>query len=96
MTRLIQVNVARSNASLASQLLQLSGVFGRARSTVGASLLAMVVNDDAFKPGKRGAFECFAGKPAPTVERGVRVGASLLAKVVNDDAFPPGKRRAFK
>jgi hypothetical protein len=26
----------------------------------------MVVNDDAYKPDKRGALESIAGKPAPT------------------------------
>ncbi|MVW88102.1 hypothetical protein EI969_19485 [Pseudomonas sp. PB101] len=36
------------------------------RSLVGASLLAMVVNDNACKPDKRGALESIAGKPAPT------------------------------
>ena len=28
---------------------------------------AKLVNDDAFQQDKRGAFECFAGKPAPTL-----------------------------
>jgi hypothetical protein len=36
---------------------------------VGASLLAKVVNDDVFRQDKRGAFESFAGKPAPTEGR---------------------------
>jgi hypothetical protein len=35
-------------------------------SIVGASLLAKDVNDDAFQQDERGAFESFAGKPAPT------------------------------
>jgi hypothetical protein len=35
-------------------------------SLVGASLLAMIVNDNACLPGKRGVFEFIAGKPAPT------------------------------
>jgi hypothetical protein len=35
-------------------------------SLVGAGLLAMVVNDNACKPDKRGALESIAGKPAPT------------------------------
>jgi hypothetical protein len=34
--------------------------------SVGASLLAMVVNDDARESEKRGARESIAGKPAPT------------------------------
>ncbi|MVW84539.1 hypothetical protein EI969_00990 [Pseudomonas sp. PB101] len=33
---------------------------------VGASLLAMIVNEDACKLGNRGALESIAGKPAPT------------------------------
>jgi hypothetical protein len=33
----------------------------------GAGLPAMVVNDNACEPGKRGVFEAIAGKPAPTV-----------------------------
>ncbi|MVW86373.1 hypothetical protein EI969_10560 [Pseudomonas sp. PB101] len=32
-------------------------------------MLAMVVNDDAYKPDKRGALESIAEKPAPTVLR---------------------------
>jgi hypothetical protein len=38
----------------------------RTRSLVGTGLLAMVVNDNAYKPDKRGALESIAGKPAPT------------------------------
>jgi hypothetical protein len=38
------------------------------RSLVGASLLAMVVNDNACDLDKRGALESIAGKPAPTDE----------------------------
>jgi hypothetical protein len=34
--------------------------------SVGASLLAMVVNDDAREPEKRGALASIASKPAPT------------------------------
>jgi hypothetical protein len=41
----------------------------RTRSLVGTGLLAMVVNDNAYKPDKRGALEPIAGKPAPTVWR---------------------------
>jgi hypothetical protein len=33
---------------------------------VGASLLAMVVNDNACKPDKHGALGSIASKPAPT------------------------------
>jgi hypothetical protein len=36
------------------------------RSLVGASLLALVVNDSACNQDKRGALESIAGKPAPT------------------------------
>jgi hypothetical protein len=38
-------------------------------SLVGASLLAMDVNDNACELDKRGALESIAGKPAPTVWR---------------------------
>ncbi|MNJ03734.1 hypothetical protein D3C73_1641810 [compost metagenome] len=39
-----------------------------ARLSVGASLLAMVVSDDAFILDVRGAFEYIASKLAPTGE----------------------------
>jgi hypothetical protein len=35
-------------------------------ASVGAGLPAMVVNDNARQPDKRGALESIAGKPAPT------------------------------
>ncbi|PYY66785.1 hypothetical protein CRX42_30480, partial [Pseudomonas jessenii] len=38
----------------------------RTRSLVGAGLPAMVVNDNAYEPDKRGALESIASKPAPT------------------------------
>src|SRR5476651_416917 len=38
-------------------------------TTVGASLLAKVVNDDVGILNERGALRFFAGKPAPTKER---------------------------
>ncbi|WP_330209018.1 hypothetical protein, partial [Pseudomonas sp. Z13] len=38
----------------------------RARSNVGAGLLAKVVNDDAGILNERGALRFFASKPAPT------------------------------
>ena len=38
----------------------------RARTPVGAGLLAKVVNDDAGNQKERGALRFFAGKPAPT------------------------------
>ncbi|MVW85765.1 hypothetical protein EI969_07385 [Pseudomonas sp. PB101] len=38
-------------------------------SPVGAGLPAMVVNDNACEPNKRGALESIAGKPSPTVSR---------------------------
>ncbi|VVM70642.1 hypothetical protein PS862_01832 [Pseudomonas fluorescens] len=41
--------------------------------TVGASLLAMVVNDNAYLLVKRGALESIASKLAPTVDR-IRLG----------------------
>ncbi|MGY2214768.1 hypothetical protein ACW9IM_29680, partial [Pseudomonas pergaminensis] len=50
----------------------LSGVKQRqkpTRSTVGAGLPAMVVNDDVGCMDKRGGLTFFAGKPAPTVDR---------------------------
>ncbi|PPK38741.1 hypothetical protein CD175_13160 [Pseudomonas laurylsulfatiphila] len=36
------------------------------RPLVGASLLAMVANDNAYELDKRGALEPIASKPAPT------------------------------
>ncbi|POF41777.1 hypothetical protein B0D71_16370 [Pseudomonas laurylsulfativorans] len=41
----------------------------RTRSPVGAGLPAMVVNDNAYKPDKRGALEPIASKLAPTIHR---------------------------
>jgi hypothetical protein len=58
---------------------------------VGASLLAMVVNENAGNLAPRGALGFFASKLAP-------VGASLLAMVVNDNAgnlAPRGAPRFF-
>ncbi|MDF9903340.1 hypothetical protein [Pseudomonas sp. AP3_22 TE3818] len=62
----------------------------------------MVVNGNACKPDKRGAFEPIAGKPAPTVFRVASfsawarslVGAGLPAMVVNDNAGELDKRGA--
>ncbi|MGF6142267.1 hypothetical protein QF013_005943, partial [Pseudomonas laurylsulfatiphila] len=58
---------------------------------VGASSLAMVVNDNAGWQVPRGALGFIASKPAPTDGIGRRrntnpVGASSLAMVVNDNA----------
>jgi hypothetical protein len=60
MMRFNRINVAHLIPSLASQLLQLTEFSGRTRSTVGASLLAKDINDDAFQQDKRGAFKSFA------------------------------------
>nr|WP_180202309.1 Hpt domain-containing protein [Pseudomonas sp. SbOxS1]NYU01705.1 response regulator [Pseudomonas sp. SbOxS1] len=46
---------------------------------VGASLLAMDVNDDALSLDKRGAFESFAGKPAPTKDRAVELDDDIVS-----------------
>jgi hypothetical protein len=40
--------------------------FTESRETVGASLLAMVVNDNAYELNKRGALESIASRLAPT------------------------------
>ncbi|PVZ52242.1 hypothetical protein C9422_31345, partial [Pseudomonas sp. B1(2018)] len=53
-------NAALLRPSRASSLLQ-------SRSSVGAGLPAMVVNDDACLLAKRGALETLASKLAPTV-----------------------------
>jgi hypothetical protein len=56
---------------------------------VGASLLAMDVNDDAGCLDERGVWAFFASRLAPTRDRVHTikiVGASLLAMDVNDDA----------
>ena len=37
-------------------------------ASVGAGLLAMVVNDDAYLLSKCGALKTIASKPAPTLE----------------------------
>ena len=70
-----------------------------AAKPVGASLLAMVVNDDVYRLDARVALEVFASKPqagtrsysgcgGPQIRQAAAkpVGASLLAMVVNDDA----------
>ena len=46
--------------------LQVTSFSAWTQSCVGASLLAMVVNDNACGLDKRGALESIAGKPAPT------------------------------
>ncbi len=57
-------------------------------------MLAMVVNDNAHEPDKRGARESIASKPAPTGIARSLVGASLLAMDVNDNACDLDKRCA--
>ncbi len=67
-------------------------------------MLAMVVNDNAGNPDKRGALESIAGKPAPTgiASSGfpgigaVLVGAGLPAMIVNDYAGKQDKRGALE
>jgi len=58
--------ISPSPASRLLQGLRRRGFPGLTRTFVGAGLLAMVVNDNAYKPDKRGALESIAGKPAPT------------------------------
>jgi hypothetical protein len=41
-------------------------IFDQDAVSVGAGLPAMVVNDNACEPDRRGALESIAGKPAPT------------------------------
>jgi hypothetical protein len=69
-----------------------------ARSLVGAGLPAMVVNDNACEPDKRGALESIASRLAPTVSAWARslVGAGLPAMVVNDNACEPDKHGALE
>ena len=65
--------------------------------SVGASLLAIVVNDDACGLVKRGVVESIASRLAPTgIALHRSVGASLLARVVNDDACGLVKRGVFE
>jgi hypothetical protein len=61
-----RINAAHWSPSPASRLLQVLRVSTGTRSLVGAGLPAMVVNDNAYKPDKRGVLEYIAGKPAPT------------------------------
>jgi hypothetical protein len=49
--------------------LEVTSFSAGAWTLVGAGLLAMVVNDNAHDPDKRGALASIAGKPAPTVWR---------------------------
>ena len=67
-TRMNWLNAGHLSPSPASRLLQFGCQFIStwARSHVGAGLLAMVVNDNAYEPDKRGALESIASKPAPT------------------------------
>jgi len=65
---------------------------------VGASLLAMDVNDDAGCPNERGAWAFFASRARSytgLVHTVKRVGASLLAMDVNDDAGCLNERGAW-
>ncbi|WP_110662521.1 hypothetical protein [Pseudomonas jessenii] len=59
----IRINAAHLTPSPASRLLQF-GVH-----IISTRTPAMVVNDNACEPDKRGVFEAIAGKPAPTVWR---------------------------
>ncbi|WP_223595866.1 hypothetical protein [Pseudomonas sp. A-R-19] len=61
-----RINAAYWSTSPASRLLQVLRVSTGTRSLVGAGLPAMVVNDNAYKPDKRGALESIASKPALT------------------------------
>ena len=69
-----------------------------ARSLVGAGLPAMVINDNACEPDKRGALESIASRLAPTISRWAwpLVGAGLPAMVVNDNAGELDKRGALE
>jgi hypothetical protein len=82
-------------SSLASQLPQGPQ---SPRNIVGASLLAMVVNDDVGCLDTRGALKSIDGRPAPQGPQSPRtiVGASLLAMVVNDDVGCLDTRGALK
>ncbi|VVO05544.1 Hpt domain-containing protein [Pseudomonas fluorescens] len=78
------MGLIRSDGSRTLSIRELGSVTAElAQTPVGAGLPAKVVNDDAFPMDKRGAYESFAGKPAPTEDRDV-----------NDDAFPMDKRGA--
>ncbi|VVP10155.1 Sensor histidine kinase RcsC [Pseudomonas fluorescens] len=80
------MGLIRSDGSRTLSIRELGSVTAElARTPVGAGLPAKVVNDDAFPLDKRGACESFAGKPAPTGDRGV-----------NDDAFLMDKRGAYE
>ncbi|MNX89859.1 hypothetical protein D3C86_1218860 [compost metagenome] len=59
---------------------------------------AMVVNDNACEPDKRGALESIASRLAPTVSAWARsvVGAGLAAMVVNDGAGERDERGALE
>jgi heme exporter protein D len=50
-------------------------------SFVGASLLAMVVNDNAYLLAKRGALESIASKLAPTISLTERHPAAMKRKL---------------
>ncbi|WP_339502957.1 Hpt domain-containing protein [Pseudomonas silesiensis] len=80
------MGLIRSDGSRTLSIRELGSVTAElAQTPVGAGLPAKVVNDDAFPLDKRGACESFAGKPAPTGDRGV-----------NDDAFLMDKRGAYE
>jgi len=98
MTRAVWMNAVSGRFSPASLLLH--GDWVHTVKMVGASLLAMDVNDVACGLDERGAWAFFASKPAPTgdgVHTVKMVGASLLAMDVNDVAGGLDERgvRAF-
>jgi hypothetical protein len=59
-------------------------------------LPAKVVNDDAFRQDKRGAFECFAGKPAPTGDCGFQLLILPLLLILICCPFPRGRTQALR
>jgi hypothetical protein len=59
-------------------------------------LPAKVVNDDAFQQDKRGAFECFAGKPAPTGDCGFQLLILPLLLILICCPFPRGRTQALR
>ena len=67
------MGLIRSDGSRTLSIRELSDATAELENSlppVGAGLPAMVVNDDAFLLEKRGVGESFAGKPAPTENRG--------------------------
>ncbi|PTT91929.1 hypothetical protein DBR45_54545 [Pseudomonas sp. HMWF031] len=57
---------------------------------VGAGLPAMVVNDNACLPGKRGVLESIAGKPAPSKSGLVPTGENLSCQILIRDSLISG------